>query len=725
MRTTSITTLRAAIIALSFGWVACSPTSEDQKTMNVAPPIAEKKPFELTLHGDTRTDEYFWMRLSDEQKNAPTKDAQTQQVLDYLNAENTYLDTMLGHTKAFQTKLYEEIKGRIKEKDESVPYQLDGYWYYVRYEEGQEYPIYCRRKGTMEAAEEVMFNVNDMAKGYDYYQLSGVRVAPDNRTAMFFTDTVGRRQYTMQIKNLETGEIYPDKVFPTNGSSAWANDNKTIFYAINDPQTLRSYRIMRHTLGDAQTKDVEVYTEKDETYNVGVGKSKSKKYIFLYSSSTLTTEQQYLEAANPMGKFTVIQPRTRELEYSAEDYETDFYIVTNLEAKNFRLMKTPVAKCGKSNWTEVIAHRSDVLLEGIELFKDYLVVEERKEGLMQLRIKPWNKSEEHYIPFADPTYSAGTSTNPDYNTEWLRYSYTSLTTPNSTYEWNMRTKENKLLKQQEVLGGFKVDDYTSERVHATAKDGTKVPISLVYRKGFKKDGTSPCLLYGYGSYGASMDAYFSSVRLSLLDRGFVYAIAHIRGGQEMGRQWYDDGKLLKKMNTFTDFIACGEYLVAERYASPSKLFAQGGSAGGLLMGAVVNLQPALWKGVIAAVPFVDVVSTMMDETIPLTTFEYDEWGNPADSVYYFYMKSYSPYDNVAAKDYPAMLVTTGLHDSQVQYWEPAKWVARLRALKTDKNPLYLKTDMSTGHSGKTGRFERLKDVALEYSFMFDLLGIKE
>lgn len=693
--------------------------------MNINPPIARKEPFELTLHGDTRIDDYFWMRLSDEQKNAETKDAQTEKVLAYLNAENAYLDTMLGHTKTFQTKLFDEIKGRIKEKDESVPYLLDGYWYYVRYEEGQEYPIYCRRKGTMEASEEVMFNVNEMAKGYDYYQLSGVKVAPDNRTAMFFTDTVGRRQYTMQIKNLETGEIYADKVFPTNGSSAWANDNTTIFYAINDPQTLRSFRIMRHTLGEPQSKDVEVYTEKDETYNVGVGKSKSKKYIFLYSSSTLTTEQQYLEAANPKGKFSIIQPRTRELEYSAEDYGTDFYIVTNLEAKNFRLMKTPVAKPTKNNWTEVIPHRTDVLLEGIEIFKDFLVIEERKEGLMQMRIKPWNAQEEHYIPFADPTYSAGASTNPDYNTEWLRYSYTSLTTPSSTYEWNMRTKENKLLKQQEVLGGFQVSDYTSERVYATAKDGTKVPISLVYRKGFKKDGSSPCLLYGYGSYGASMDAYFSSVRLSLLDRGFVFAIAHIRGGQEMGRQWYDDGKLLKKMNTFTDFIACGEYLIAERYADPKKLFAQGGSAGGLLMGAVVNLRPDLWKGVLAAVPFVDVVSTMIDETIPLTTFEYDEWGNPADSVYYFYMKSYSPYDNVTAKEYPAMLVTTGLHDSQVQYWEPAKWVAKLRALKTDKNPLYLKTDMSTGHSGKTGRFERLKDVALEYAFMLDLLGIKQ
>ncbi len=693
--------------------------------MKVTPPIARIKPDSLVLHNDTRIDNYFWMRLSDEQKNSETKDTQTQEVVDYLNAENDYLEKSLGHTKAFQDSLFKEIKSRIKEKDESVPYQLDGYWYYVRYEEGQEYPIYCRKKESMENAEEIMFNVNDMAKGYDYFQISGVRVAPDNVTAMFFTDTVGRRQYTMQFKNLATGEIYGDKIFPCNGSAAWANDNKTVFYAITDPQTLRSYKILRHNFGDDQSKDATVYTEKDETFYVGVGKSKSKRFIYIASSSTLTSEQRFVDANTPMADFKVIQPRTRELEYDVEDFGNDFYILTNLNAKNFQLMKTPINKTTKENWTEVIAHREDVLLEGFEIFKDFLVIDERKEGLTNLRVKRWANDEEYYIPFADPTYSAGTSTNPEYETKLLRYSYTSLTTPNSTLEWDMEARTSKLLKQQEVIGDFKVENYVSERIYATAKDGTRVPISLVYRKGLQKDGNNPCLLYGYGSYGSSMDAYFSSVRLSLLDRGFVFAIAHIRGGQEMGRQWYEDGKLLKKMNTFTDFIACGEHLVAQKFTNPEKLFAQGGSAGGLLVGAVVNLKPELWKGVLAAVPFVDVVSTMVDETIPLTTFEYDEWGNPADSAYYFYMKSYSPYDNVEAKAYPAMLVTTGLHDSQVQYWEPAKWVAKLRALKTDNNPLYLKTDMTTGHSGKTGRFERLKDTALEYAFMFDLLGITQ
>jgi oligopeptidase B len=716
--------IRLALInaALLTALIGCKQDKKENK-MNIKAPIAKTEAKELVMHQDKRIDPYFWMRLSDEQKNAEQKDAQTQAVIDYLEAENAYLDTMLSHTKTFKEQLFQEIKARIKEKDESVPYLLDGYWYYTRFEEGQEYPIYCRKKGDMNASEEVMFNVNEMAKGFDYYQLSGVRVAPDNVTAMFFVDTVGRRQYTMQFKNLATGEIYGDNIFPCNGSAAWANDNKTVFYAINDPQTLRSFKVMRHTMGAAQSTDALAFHETDETYAVGVGKSKSKKFIYLSTSTTLADEWQYLDANNPSGKFSVIQPRTRDLEYNLEDYGDQFYIVTNLNAKNFRLMKTAINKPSKDNWQEVIAHREDVMLLGIEIFKNYLVIEERKEGLVNIRVKSWDNTVDDYIPFRDPSWSSGVSTNPEYDSEWLRYSYTSLTTPNSTYEWNMKTKENKLLKQTEVLGGFKVEDYVSERHYATAADGVKVPISLVYRKGLKKDGNNPCLLYGYGSYGASMDAYFSSVRLSLLDRGFVFAIAHIRGGQEMGRQWYEDGKLLKKKNTFTDFITCGEYLVQEKFTNSSKLFAEGGSAGGLLMGAIANMKPELWKGIVAAVPFVDVVSTMMDETIPLTTFEYDEWGNPADSVSYFYMKSYSPYDNVEAKNYPAMLVTTGFHDSQVQYWEPAKWVAKLRATKTDQNPLYLKTDMSTGHSGKTGRFERLKDIALEYVFMFDLLGI--
>ncbi len=678
------------------------------------PPVAEKKPKELTIHGDTRVDDYFWLR---ERENP--------EVIAYLEAENAYTEAMLEHTKPLQEKLYEEIVGRIKQTDESVPYFWNGYHYYTRFEEGKEYPIYCRKKGSMQADEEIMLDVNKMAEGYDYYQVVGLEVSPDNTWLAFGVDTVSRRKYTIYFKNLKTGEILDENIPLTTGGSAWANDNKTIFYSVKDPQTLRTYKIFRHTVGTNPEHDQMVWHEADETFSTGVYKTKSQDYIMIGSWSTLSTEYRFLDASDPNGDFRIVQPRERDHEYSVDHYGDHFYIVTNWKAKNFRLMKTPVERTRKRNWVEVIPHRQDVLLEDIEIFKNHLVLEERKDGLTHLRIRRWDGSKDHYLDFGEAAYTAYVSTNPEFDTPVLRYGYTSLTTPNSTYDYNMDTGEKTLLKQQEVVGDFSPENYRAERLYARAEDGTRIPISLVYRTNLDRSKPAPLLLYGYGSYGYSMNPTFNSARLSLLDRGFIFAIAHVRGGQELGRQWYEDGKLLKKKNTFTDFIACAEYLLSEGYTTTEQLFAMGGSAGGLLMGAVINMRPDLWKGVIAAVPWVDVVTTMLDDTIPLTTSEYDEWGNPNDKTYYEYMLSYSPYDNVEAKAYPAMLVLTGLHDSQVQYWEPAKWVAKLRALKTDDNPLLLKCDMSTGHSGASGRFKRYKETALEYAFILDLAGIRE
>ena len=678
------------------------------------PPVAEKKPKELTIHGDTRVDDYFWLR---ERENP--------EVIAYLEAENAYTEAMLEHTKPLQEKLYEEIVGRIKQTDESVPYFWNGYHYYTRFEEGKEYPIYCRKKGSMQADEEIMLDVNKMAEGYDYYQVVGLEVSPDNTWLAFGVDTVSRRKYTIYFKNLKTGEILDENIPLTTGGSAWANDNKTIFYSVKDPQTLRTYKIFRHTVGTNPEHDQMVWHEADETFSTGVYKTKSQDYIMIGSWSTLSTEYRFLDASDPNGDFRIVQPRERDHEYSVDHYGDHFYIVTNWKAKNFRLMKTPVERTRKRNWIEVIPHRQDVLLEDIEIFKNHLVLEERKDGLTHLRIRRWDGSKDHYLDFGEAAYTAYVSTNPEFDTPVLRYGYTSLTTPNSTYDYNMDTGEKTLLKQQEVVGDFSPENYRAERLYARAEDGTRIPISLVYRTNLDRSKPAPLLLYGYGSYGYSMNPTFNSARLSLLDRGFIFAIAHVRGGQELGRQWYEDGKLLKKKNTFTDFIACAEYLLSEGYTTTEQLFAMGGSAGGLLMGAVINMRPDLWKGVIAAVPWVDVVTTMLDDTIPLTTSEYDEWGNPNDKTYYEYMLSYSPYDNVEAKAYPAMLVLTGLHDSQVQYWEPAKWVAKLRALKTDDNPLLLKCDMSTGHSGASGRFKRYKETALEYAFILDLAGIRE
>ncbi len=707
--------LALCMLTLIFA-TSCKQENTDSKTMDMQAPTAEKKAKNLEIHGDVRVDNYYWLN-----------DREDEEVIDYLERENDYYDKMTGHTKDFQTSLFEEMKSRIKEDDTSVPYLYNGYYYITRFETGQDYPIYTRKKGSLEAAEEVLFNVNEMAKDYPYYQLSGVNVSPDNKLAAFAVDTVSRRNYTIYIKNLETGEIYKDAMSETTGGSTWAKDNKTLFYTGKDAVTLRSDEIYRHTLGTDAKDDTLIFKEEDDTFYAFVYKSKSDDYIIIGSTSTLTSEYQFLDAGTPEGEFKVFQARERGLEYYISHFEDNFYILTNKDkAQNYKLMKTSVNNTGKENWTEVIAHREDVLLEDIDIFKNYLVVSERKNGLNQLRIMPWGDSPEYYLPFDNETYTARTMQNIDFNTDVLRYSYNSMTTPASVIDFNMATKESTVQKETEVLGGkFDKNNYTSQRIWATAADGTKIPMSLVYKKGTKLDGTAPVLQYAYGSYGSTTNPRFSTTRLTLLDRGFIYAIAHIRGGQYMGRQWYEDGKMFKKINTFTDFVDCSKHLINEGYTTSDHLYAYGGSAGGLLMGAVVNMAPELYNGVIAAVPFVDVVTTMLDDSIPLTTGEYDEWGNPNNKDSYEYMLSYSPYDQVKAQEYPNLFVTTGLHDSQVQYWEPAKWVAKLRELKTDNNQLFLHTNMDAGHGGASGRFEALKEVAMNYAFILDLEGITQ
>ncbi|HPJ44516.1 MAG TPA: S9 family peptidase [Tenuifilaceae bacterium] len=678
------------------------------------PPVAHKEPHQMVMHGDTRIDPYFWMNQRDSEK-----------VLAYLNAENEYTNTVMKSTEKFQDKLFNEIKNRIKEQDQSVPYFENGYFYYTRFEEGKEYPIYCRKKENLEANEEVMLDVNQLAEGYSYYSAVGLNVSSNNNILSYGVDTVSRRKYTIYFKDLTTGELLDTKIPNTTGGVAWANDNKTVFYAVKD-ESLRPYQIYRHSLDNKDSQSDElVYEEKDETFNAFVYKSKSNKYIYIGAGSTLTSEFRYIEADKPYDEFKVIQPRERGLEYSVSHFGNSFYITTNLDAKNFRLMVTPVSKTEKKYWKEVIPHRDDVLLNGIEVFKDFLVLDERKDGLKHIRIIRWDNMQEHYLDFGEEVYASWIGYNPEFDTPMLRYTYMSLTTPSSTFEYNMATREKTLLKQTEVLGGFTPENYETKRIWVDARDGVKVPMSLVYRKGIELNGNNPTLVYAYGSYGSSTDPYFSSSRLSLLNRGFVFALAHVRGGQELGRDWYEDGKLLNKMNTFTDFIDCSQYLVDNNYTNPDKLFAMGGSAGGLLMGVIANLRPDLYKGVIAQVPFVDVVTTMLDSSIPLTTGEYDEWGNPNDSTYYFYMKSYSPYDQVKAQPYPNLLITTGYHDSQVQYFEPAKWTARLREMKTNDNLVLLKIDMEAGHGGASGRFKSLHEVAFEYAFMFKLLEIEE
>nr|WP_287935391.1 S9 family peptidase [Algoriphagus sp.] len=674
-------------------------------------PIAPKKPQLLETHGHQRQDPYYWMN-----------DRENPEVIRYLQAENDYLKEKLKPTESFQQSLFEEMKGRIKEEDQSVPYFKSGYHWFVRYEKGQEYPIYCRKLGSMEAEEEVILNVNTLAQGKSYYQVGGTSTTPNQKILAFAADEVGRRIYTIYFKNLENGEIFEESIPEITGNFVWAADNQTLFYSKQDPDTLRSYRIFKHILGSPVAQDVLVYEETDEEFSCVVHKTKSEKYILIHSESTISSEVRFIDAQIPDSDFTLLQKRIPHLEYAADHYGDDFYIRTNDQAQNFKLVKAPISTPGKENWVDVIPHRPDFLLEDFDLFSSYLVTQERSQGLTQIQIKPW-EGEGHKLQFDDETYTAWISTNPEFETDWLRFGYNSLTTPSSVVDYHMLSREKTLLKQQEVVGGYDPGEFHSERIWAKAHDDTLVPISLVYKKAlFTKNGKNPLLLYSYGSYGYSMDAYFSSNRLSLLNRGFVFAIAHIRGGEDMGRHWYEEGKMLKKKNTFTDFISCAEHLIAQNYTSPPHLYAMGGSAGGLLMGAVINMKPELFKGVIANVPFVDVVTTMLDESIPLTTGEFQEWGNPKHQEYYEYMLSYSPYDNVEAKEYPNLLVTSGLHDSQVQYWEPTKWVAKLRDLKTDSNLLLLYTNMEAGHGGASGRFNALKELALEYAFLLMLEG---
>lgn len=691
---------------------------------NLIPPTAEKHLKKLSIHNHDRLDNYFWMRLSDEQKNATTPDEHTNKVFDYLNQENDYFETMTADSKEFQEALFEEMKGRIKEDDESVPYLRNGYYYITRFEKGGQYPIYSRKKDVDGAHEEILFNVNDEAKGYEFFQLGGLNVSPNNQLVAFATDKVSRRQYVIRVKNLETGELYSDEIKNTTGGSVWANDNQTLYYTKKDPVTLRSYKIYKHVLGTDSSEDVEVFYEEDDTFNTYVYKTKSHKFIVIGSYSTVSSEFRVISADKPNGVFRVIQPRERDLEYSLAHYGDYFYIQTNKDdAKNFKLMKTRIHQTTKEHWVDVIPHRADTLLEDISIFKDFLVLEERSNGLNKIRIIRWDGSDDYYLPFDEETYSVGVYPNPEFDTDVIRYSYNSLTTPNSVIDFNMSNQTKDIKKEQEVLGGhFDKNNYKSKRIWATARDGQKVAISLVHHKNTRLGKDTPMLQYAYGSYGYTISDSFSSTRLSLLDRGFVYAIAHVRGSQYLGREWYEEGKMLNKKNTFYDFIDCSKHLIENNYTSPKHLYAMGGSAGGLLMGAILNMNPELYNGVVAAVPFVDVVSTMLDETIPLTTGEFDEWGNPKEKEYYDYILSYSPYDQVQIQDYPNLLVTTGLHDSQVQYWEPAKWVAKLRDMKTDQNLLLLHTNMDTGHGGASGRFDALKETARDYTFLLSLEG---
>ncbi len=674
-------------------------------------PAPKVVPKLLEIHGHVRTDNYLWLN---EQDNPD--------VMAHLEAENQYTKEMTAHTRELERTLFEEMKGRIKEDDSSVPYKKDGSIYYTRLEEGQEYPIYARRERSMDAPEAIMLDVNELAKGHGFLAVGGVSVSSGQDILAFTQDTVGRRVYETRFKDLTSDTILPDVIPNVTSNIAWAEDNKHLLYARQDPDTLRWYQILRHALGTDSSRDVLVYEEVDEEFSCFVFKTKSKRFLMIGSEQTLSSEYRYLEATNPTGSFAVFLPRERNHEYSVDHYEDKFYIRTNDGARNFRIMETPISNTAMETWQELIPHREDVFVSGFELFSDHLVVAEREDGLTQLRVIPWNGSDEHYIDFGEPTYWAGIGINPEFATKTLRYNYTSLTTPPSVIDYDMNSRKSRLMKRDEVLGGFIQENYETERLWATAQDGVLVPISLVRRKRQGHEGPNPLLLYGYGSYGISMDATFDSGRLSLLDRGFIFAIAHIRGGQEMGRWWYEDGKLLKKKNTFADFIACAEHLIEQGYTSSDLLYAEGRSAGGLLMGAVANMRPDLFKGIVAAVPFVDVVTTMLDDSIPLTTSEYDEWGNPNEKEYYHYMLSYSPYDNVEPKDYPNILVLTGLHDSQVQYWEPAKWVAKLRDLKTDDNVVLFKTNMEAGHGGASGRFRRLEEKALQYAFMIDLAG---
>ncbi len=688
-------------------------------------PKATKKPYEMTEHGNTRIDNYYWMRLTDDQKSAKKYDNQTAEVVEYIEDENSYLESNLSHTKNFQNDLFEEIVGRIEKNDESVPYFDNGYFYYSRYESGKEYAIHCRKKGSLDGQEEILLDENILADGFNYFAIGGRRVSPDNKWLAYGVDTLSRRIYEIHFKNLETGEVLETTIPNSSYGIAWANDNKTVFYTSKNEITLLGEKIWRHKMGSKSSNDKLIYFEKDDTFYTGVYRSKSGKFIIIYHQSTLVSDYQILNADSPDGSFKKFTKRGTEHEYSIDHYDDKFYIITNWKAKNNRLMETPDKRTSMSNWKEVIPHRDDVHLLGMEIFKNHLVLNERKNGLRGLRVIHQKSGKDEYLDFGEETYTASISVNEEFDTNILRYSYTSMVTPRSTYDYNMDSGTFDLMKEQKVVGGYDKSLYHSERIYAIGRDGNKVPISMVYKKDMKKDAQQNLLLYAYGSYGSTRDPSFSSTTLSLLDRGFIYAIAHVRGGQIYGRQSYDDGKMLNKKNTFYDFIDAAKYLVEKKYTDSQHLFAEGGSAGGLLIGAVVNMEPELWKGAIAAVPFVDVITTMLDASIPLTSGEWDEWGNPKEKKYYDYMLSYSPYDQITDRNYPNLLVTSGFFDSQVQYWEPLKYVAKLRDNWQGENKLYLHMNMDAGHGGKSGRFRRYREVALEYAFMFDLAGVKE
>ena len=719
--------LPPALLALLLGACHSAPTMDT--TAPAIPPVAEQKPFSITMHGHTRQDEYHWMRLSEEQRSASEPDAHTREVIAHLEAENAYTKAVLAPMDSLKEQLFLEMKARIKETDMSVPYRENGYWYHYRFEEGKEYAVHVRRKDEPGATEVDILNENLLAEGHSYFDLGDFEVSPNNGLVAYSVDRVGRRQYEIRFRDLATGNDLPDVITNTGGGCAFADD-RTVFYPRKD-ETLRSYRIYRHVIGTDPATDVVVFEEKDPAFSCDVYRSRTDAMVIIATESTMSSEYHYLPVNEPLGAFKVFLPREEDHEYTAMHVPAHsgkpghWYIVTNWKAQNFRLMQCDEQRTAdKRSWREVLPHRADVLLEDVDVFKDHLVFSERREGLTHLRIRRLSDGQEHEIRFHDPAYMAYTGTNPEWDTDKLRYGYTSMTTPSSVYEHDLHGKgTDVLLKQQEVLGTFSPDHYTSERVWVTARDGVKVPVSLVYRKGTAINGSAPLLLYGYGSYGHSIDPGFSSARLSLLDRGFIFAIAHIRGGEEMGREWYETGRMEQKLNTFTDFIDCADHLVKARYADPSRLFCMGGSAGGLLVGAVVNMRPELWKAAVAEVPFVDVVTTMLDESIPLTTGEFDEWGDPKEEEAYRRMLSYSPYDNVKDACHPAMLVTTGFHDSQVQYWEPAKWVQRLRRHQQCAAPILLYTNMEAGHGGASGRFERLREVALDYGFLIWQAGL--
>ncbi len=682
-----------------------------------APPVAAVKPHVVESPNGNRTDEYYWLR-DDERSRA--------EVIGYLEAENAYKEAMTAHTQALEKKVYEEIIARIKQDDSTVPYRHRGYWYYTRFETGKEYPVYARKAGSVDAPEELMLDVNRMAEGHGFFQVGSTAVAPDNRILAYTEDDVGRRQFTLRFKDLATGETLPDRIENVDPSVAWTADSRSVLYLEKDPETLLARRVRRHVLGTDPEQDALVYEQDDESFYTAVTTTKDEKYVLIFAQSTVSTEYRYARADDPALAFRLFYPRERDLEYYVDHLDGRWIIRTNWQAPNFRLMEATVGGEGdRGNWREILAHRDDAFIHGFDVFREFLAIEERSDAMRKIRIRPWSGGRDFYIASDEPAYTTSLGQNAEIDTHIVRYEYTSLTTPMTVYDYDIQTGERQLMKRTPVLGGYDPANYRTELVWATARDGARVPVSLAYRVGVARDGKAPMLQYGYGSYGATMDPTFSVSRVSLLDRGFVFALAHVRGGQEMGRRWYEQGRLLNKKSTFTDFIDVTRFLVKEGYADPARVSAMGGSAGGLLMGAVANMAPGDYRAIVAQVPFVDVVTTMLDESIPLTTNEFDEWGNPKKKEYYDYMLSYSPYDNVARQDYPAMLVTTGLHDSQVQYWEPAKWVARLRARKTGSSPLLYRTTMEAGHGGKSGRFRRFREVAEEYAFIIDQSGIAE